>query len=88
LQPRFEQRRGARAKRLLGHPRFRAAYDFLLLRAEAGLAPQELAQWWTDAQESIELSDLPPVPDEDGDATPVTRKRRRRRRSRSGKPAG
>lgn len=88
LQPRFEQRRGARAKRLLGHPRFRAAYDFLLLRAEAGLAPQELAQWWTDTQESVELKEFPPVPDEDGDAAAVPRKRRRRRRSRIGKPAG
>jgi poly(A) polymerase len=47
LQPRFEQRAGARPFRLLEHPRFRAAYDFLLLRAEAGEAPQDLADWWT-----------------------------------------
>jgi len=47
LQPRFEQRSGSRPFRLLEHPRFRAAYDFLLLRAEAGEAPAELAQWWT-----------------------------------------
>ncbi len=36
LQTRFERRSGRRALRLLEHPRFRAAYDFLLLRAEAG----------------------------------------------------
>ncbi len=47
LQPRFEQRAGSRPFRLLEHPRFRAAYDFLLLRAEAGEAPQALADWWT-----------------------------------------
>jgi poly(A) polymerase len=51
LQPRFEQRGGARAFRVLAHPRFRAAYDFLLLRAGTGDADPELAQWWTDFQE-------------------------------------
>jgi len=50
LQPRFEKRRGKQPERLMGHPRFRAAYDFLLLRAEVGEAPQELAAWWTDYQ--------------------------------------
>jgi len=52
LQPRFEQRAGSRPFRLLEHPRFRAAYDFLLLRAEAGEAPQALADWWTRFQEA------------------------------------
>jgi poly(A) polymerase len=47
LQPRFEQRAGQRPYRLLEHPRYRMAYDFLLLRAEAGEAPQALADWWT-----------------------------------------
>jgi poly(A) polymerase len=50
LQPRFERREGRRALRLLDHPRFRAAYDFLLLRAAAGEVDSELAQWWTDIQ--------------------------------------
>lgn len=50
LQPRFEQRKGARALRLLSHPRFRAAYDFLLLRAACGEAEQEAADWWTEFQ--------------------------------------
>ena len=43
LQPRLEHPRGRRALRVLEHPRFRAAYDLLLLRAEFGLAPQEMA---------------------------------------------
>jgi poly(A) polymerase len=36
---------------VLEHPRFRAAYDMLLLRAEHGLAPREIADWWTRIQE-------------------------------------
>ena len=50
LQPRFDQRGGQRPLRLLAHPRFRAAYDFLLLRAEAAGEKQELADWWTEFQ--------------------------------------
>jgi poly(A) polymerase len=51
LQPRLERRQGKRAMVLIGHPRFRAAYDFLLLRAEAGEVDQEIADWWTHFQE-------------------------------------
>ncbi len=47
MQPRFEQRSGGRPYRLVEHPRFRAAYDFLLLRAESGEIDAELADWWT-----------------------------------------
>jgi poly(A) polymerase len=51
LQPRFENRSGGRAKRLLSHPRFRAAYDFLVLRGQAGEpGAAELAHWWAQAQ--------------------------------------
>lgn len=50
LQSRFEMRRGKRPLRLLGHPRFRAAYDFLVLRADVGEAERELADWWTALQ--------------------------------------
>ncbi len=46
LQPRFEQRSGQRPSRLLEHPRFRAGYDFLLLRSASGNAPPELGVWW------------------------------------------
>jgi poly(A) polymerase len=52
LQPRLEHPRGRRALRALEHPRFRAAYDLLLLRAEFGLAPPEMAEWWTRLQEA------------------------------------
>lgn len=52
LQPRFEQRAGRRPFSLLEHPRFRAAYDFLLLRCESGELPEEIGQWWTDFAEA------------------------------------
>ena len=51
LQPRLEHPSGRRSLRLLTHPRFRAAYDLLLLRAELGLASPEMARWWTRLQE-------------------------------------
>jgi len=83
LQPRFEQRGGQRPYRLLEHPRFRAAYDFLLLRAESGEVDAELGEWWTRFQEVGEsertamlLTDSSPKP------------RRRRKRRKPGEPAG
>ena len=51
LQVRLKNIRGKRPLKLLTHQRFRAAYDFLLLRAEAGEDVQELANWWTEFQE-------------------------------------
>ncbi len=47
LQPRFEQRAGKRPFGLLTHPRYRAGYDFLLLRCESGELPMEIGEWWT-----------------------------------------
>lgn len=51
LQPRFRKRRGKRPLRLMNEKRFRAAYDFLLLRAIEEPELQELADWWTTLQE-------------------------------------
>ncbi|MEM9531974.1 MAG: polynucleotide adenylyltransferase PcnB [Pseudomonadota bacterium] len=51
LQSRFRFRRGKRAHRLFSHPRFRAAYDFLLLRTEADANLKDDARWWTELQE-------------------------------------
>lgn len=52
MQPRFEQRTSRAALRVVEQARFRAAYDFLLLRAAAGEIEQELADWWTNFIES------------------------------------
>ncbi len=54
LQPRFERRQGGRAIKLLTHPRFRAGYDFLLLRSQSGEADAGLAEWWTRFQQADE----------------------------------
>ncbi len=51
MQPRFHKRRGKRALRLINERRFRAAYDFLLLRALEEPELEELAEWWTRIQE-------------------------------------
>ena len=81
MQPRFTQRQGKRPQRLMTHPRFRAAYDFLVLRAQAGEAEMELADWWTQLQ-----TDNPAAPPPAGSEPP--RRRSRRRRGRRGSGAG
>ncbi len=85
LQPRFEQRSGKRPYGLLGHPRFRAGYDFMLLRAQTGEIDLELGDWWTKFQESddaVQESLIAGAPKDN--ATPAKKRRRRspnRRRS-------
>ena len=83
LQPRFERRTGKSAWRLIEHLRFRAGYDFLLLRCDAGELPAELGDWWTRFSEGdgperdqlvAELSRSP-----EGRAEPRKRRRRKRR---------
>ena len=54
MQARLPRRQGKRAVRLLETPRFRAGYDFLLLRHQAGEPLQELCDWWTQFQEADE----------------------------------
>jgi poly(A) polymerase len=54
LQPKFTARTGSKPSRLLTHPRFRAGYDFLLLRAETGGTDPELAHWWGKFQDANE----------------------------------
>src|SRR5690606_41381133 len=81
LQPRFENRTGKRALRLLGHPRFRAAYDFLILRAQTGEADPDLAAHWMRLQESDAATQQAMLsqPEKRGGS------RRRNRRRRTGK---
>lgn len=52
LQPYFELRQSRHVFRLLKQPRFRAAYDFLMIRAEFGEVSQELVNWWAQFQNS------------------------------------
>jgi poly(A) polymerase len=84
LQPRFTDCRQPRAKRLLAHPRFRAAYDFLLLRSQSSETQlATLADWWTKAQ----TGDLttPPLEVVKVEAAQPAKKKRRRRRGGRGR---
>ncbi|MEN8204370.1 MAG: polynucleotide adenylyltransferase PcnB [Pseudomonadota bacterium] len=80
LQLRLENKGGRRSQRVLGHPRFRAAYDFLLLRADAGEVPRALGDWWTEFQETS--------PGQGEQQTTRTRPRKRRRNRPRRKPEG
>lgn len=82
LQSRFSHTKGKRPQRLAAHPRFRAAYDFLLLRAVAGEAAPELADWWTRYQQ-----DEPPPTATESSSSRRRRRGRRGGRSRSSTPA-
>ncbi|WP_413615444.1 polynucleotide adenylyltransferase PcnB [Halomonas cupida] len=82
LQQRLPQRRGKRAFQTREHPRFRAAYDFLLLREAAGEIEPGLGDWWTAFQEADdhEQRRLLGKVGVDPASGPNPRKRRRRRR--------
>jgi poly(A) polymerase len=82
LQPRFHRRDGRKALSLLHHPRFRAAYDLLLLRCEVGLEDPELGTWWTEVQTASPTERETMTRSSAGPATNVRRARRRRRRRR------
>jgi poly(A) polymerase len=81
LQPRFNKTLGARWKRLFLEQRFRAAYDFLLLRVAEDPGLAELAVFWTRAQEGLSV----PVPDS-VDWKPMRRRRPRTRRRSTNRP--
>ena len=72
LQPRFEQRTKKRVHRMLTHPRFRAAYDFLLLRAAESPETAELGEWWTQAQ-GVSSAELAAQIPHAGDDNPTRR---------------
>jgi poly(A) polymerase len=54
LQPRFLSMKGKRASKLLDHRRFRAAYDFMMLRVEVGELGKDVGKFWTDVQRQNE----------------------------------
>ncbi len=55
LQPRLESPKGRRAMRALEHPRFRAAFDLLELRAQFGMASPDTVRWWSDVQKDPDV---------------------------------
>jgi poly(A) polymerase len=48
MQPRFEKRVGSTPFGMVDQPRFRAAFDFMRLRADAGEIDEVLADWWQE----------------------------------------
>jgi len=77
LQQRFEQRAGQRPFRLLEQPRFRAGFDFLLLRCASGEVDDELGLWWDEFQDASDERRAEMLqPEQAGD------KKRRRRKPR------
>jgi poly(A) polymerase len=89
LQSRFATRQRKRVFRLLSHPRFRAAFDFLSLRLAASDEHADDVAFWREAQEQpadtlAAQLDAQGGPDEDeeGLSGGPPRRRRRRRRSR------
>ncbi len=83
MQPRFRNTRGRRAKSLLQERRFRAAYDFLLLRAVEDKSLQGLCDHWTEAQKGVVLNTGQRNYDDDRGSE--TRRRPRRRGTRRGR---
>ena len=84
MQGKLSRRHGKHAERLVEHKRFRAAYDFLLLRAHAGEESQALADWWTrfqavdaEARDAMARDQAP---------SPAAARRKRRPRKRRATP--
>jgi poly(A) polymerase len=90
MQPRFDRRVGKSPYKLLEHLRFRAGYDFLLLRCASGEIDEEIGEWWTQFQDAdgpgrelLMARKLKKSGDKAGDAAPA----RKRRRKSSSAPA-
>ncbi len=92
MQPRFERRLGKTIYRMLEQPRFRAACDFLQLRAAAGEFDSVLAQWWMDLANADDATRAQMIDEACARRAPRTRTpspaRRRRSRRRSGGGGG
>jgi poly(A) polymerase len=83
MQQRFEQRSGQRPFRLLEQPRFRAGFDFLLLRCASGEVDDQLGLWWDEFQDSSTERQIEMLqPDTGGE-----KKRRRRKPRKKSVPA-
>ncbi len=89
MQERLPRRQGKRADLLLENPRFRAGYDFLLLRESAGEQTDDLGEWWTRYQEVSDSERRAMIRELSGEAGKGPRKRRRSpRKRRSDAPSG
>ena len=85
LQARFSQRQRRRVFRLLSHPRFRAAFDFLVLRLAASDEHAADVEFWREAQQHPDAA-ISSVEADEGEGEEGGKPRRRRRRRRAGAP--
>ncbi len=91
LQGRLERRQPRAIESLLAHPRFRAAYDFLLLREQSGEQLDNAGQWWTDIQESPDENRqhlIRSLRDRKNSKGGGNKRRRRRKPRKNDKPSG
>ncbi|MEQ8861595.1 MAG: polynucleotide adenylyltransferase PcnB [Pseudomonadales bacterium] len=88
LQHRLEERRPRTVASLVEHERFRAAYDFLVLRGEAGDGVEEAGDWWTRYQELGDEGRQAMVDALRGDSGSEKSGKRRKRRRRKRSPGG
>ncbi|HYQ38492.1 MAG TPA: polynucleotide adenylyltransferase PcnB [Pseudomonas sp.] len=91
MQERLPRRHGKRADLLLENPRFRAGYDFLLLRESAGEQTDGLGEWWTryqDASDGERRSMIRALSEGEGRDKAPRKRRRSPRKRRSDAPAG
>jgi poly(A) polymerase len=94
MQPRFERASGKAVWRMLDQPRFRAAVDFLQLRAEAHEVDSVQAQWWMDLADADDGQRAEMIEShmqqsrQQRSATGPARKRRRPRRKTAGQGEG
>ena len=84
MQPRFEKRVGRYPYRLIESPRFRAGYDFMLLRCATGEQNPTIGEWWTDfiaadptGQDTL-MASAKTETGSSGATSPVKRRRRRK----------
>ncbi len=78
MQPRFKHTHGRRAKGLMNERRFRAAYDFLLLRAYEDESLKDLCDHWTEAQKGVKMNTGQRDRFNNDSRRPPRRRRRRR----------
>ncbi|WP_051322897.1 polynucleotide adenylyltransferase PcnB [Luteimonas sp. J29] len=83
MQGRFSQRQRKRVTRTLSHPRFRAAFDFLVLRRAASPAHEEDIAFWQEAQQDPDAAIASHPADVAAAEEGMAPRRRRRRRRRS-----
>lgn len=86
LQIRLERRQPKLIESILEHPKFRAAYDFLVLREQSGENLSAAAQWWTEIQELDKhgrYSMIKLLSSHEGQKNRGNKRRRRKRKPRS-----